>query len=80
MSEDATYRHTIFVDLTNDDSDPENMEATQTSKYSGSLLHKLTSSVLCSSSSQLSVTVFIRILFIIDSAGFPLLAMTCVED
>jgi len=58
-----------------------------TSKYFGSFLHKLTSScVLCSSSSPLSVTVFIRInflcqfLFIIDIAWFLLLSVTCVEE
>ena len=58
-----------------------------TSKYFGSFLHKLTfSCVHCSSSSPLSVTVFIRIdvgcqlLFIIDTAGFLLLAITCVEE
>jgi len=58
-----------------------------TSKYFGSFLHKLISScVLCSSSSPLSVTVFIRIdvlcqfLFIINIAWFLLLSMTCVEE
>ena len=62
----------------------ENAQSGNTSEYFGSCLHKLTSScVPVLSSSPLSVPLFIRnnvwcqFVFIINSAGFVLLDMTC---